>query len=92
MANYKLTKGTLSRIRSDKEGVKELLNDGYILDGEVDKDYKVIDAYPKLFVEDPLEALREEAVSLGLARSTADRIKKEDTLKEKIEELKKEQD
>jgi len=46
MALYKLTKGTLSRIRTDKKGIDELLKNGYTLDGEVNKKYEVVNANP----------------------------------------------
>jgi len=39
---YKLTKGTLSRIRKDLKGIKDLEKDGYKFIGEVDKDYNII--------------------------------------------------
>ena len=87
---YKLTKGPLSRIRKDKAGVDELLEQGYKLDGEVDKTYQVVNPFPK-FEEDPLDGLRQELISLGVAPSQAARITKEETLREKIEALKEEQ-
>lgn len=84
---YKLTKGTLSRIRTTKKECDDLIEQGYILDGEVDKDYKVINPYPfaNRSEEDEKEELVELAVEAGLgAKSTLSRwsIKK---LKEEIE-------
>jgi hypothetical protein len=46
MALYKLTKGTLSRIRKSEKECKDLMKDGYVLDGEVDKNYKVTNKDP----------------------------------------------
>ena len=46
MKLYKLTKDTLSRIRFDEAGVKQLLKEGYKIDGEVNEKYEVIDKYP----------------------------------------------
>ncbi len=43
---YKLTLGTLSRIRKTKKEIDELLAEGYTLDGEVNDKYEVIDANP----------------------------------------------
>jgi len=43
---YKLTLGTLSRIRKTKKEIDELLAMGYTLDGEVNEKYEVIDAEP----------------------------------------------
>lgn len=43
---YKLTKGSLSRIRKNKAGIDELKEDGYTLDGEVNEKYEIIDANP----------------------------------------------
>lgn len=43
---YKLTLGTLSRIRKTKKEIDELLAEGYTLDGEVNEKYEVIDANP----------------------------------------------
>ena len=43
---YKLTKGTLSRIRKTKKEIDELLEQGYTLDGEVNEKYEVVDANP----------------------------------------------
>lgn len=39
---YKLTKGTLSKIRDSLPGVKELQAEGFVLAGECDKDGNVI--------------------------------------------------
>ncbi len=39
---YRLTKGTLSRIRRDSAGVKELQAQGYALDGACDENGNVI--------------------------------------------------
>lgn len=84
---YKLTKGTLSRVREDQNGVQELLDKGYKLDGEVNDNYEVINANP-VFNVDPLASLRAELVALGCAPSTAERYKSEKTLLEKIAEFK----
>lgn len=46
MALYKLTKGSLSRIRTTEKDCKELIKQGYVLDGEVDNNYKVIKEDP----------------------------------------------
>ena len=43
---YKLTLGTLSRIRKTKKETDELIEQGYTLDGEVNDKYEVIDANP----------------------------------------------
>ncbi len=43
---YKLTLGTLSRIRKTKKEIDELLAEGYTLDGEVNDKYEVINANP----------------------------------------------
>lgn len=86
MKLFKLTKGPISKIRSDKVGCEDLIKSGYILDGEVDEDFNPVQSVPD-FGEDDLTELRDEAVSLGLAPSTAARIKKAETLREKIEEL-----
>lgn len=43
---YKLTLGTLSRIRKTKKEIDELIEQGYTLDGEVNEKYEVIDANP----------------------------------------------
>ena len=43
---YKLTLGTLSRIRKTKKEIDELIEQGYTLDGEVNDKYEVIDANP----------------------------------------------
>ncbi len=43
---YKLTLGTLSRIRKTKKEIDELVEQGYTLDGEVNDKYEVIDANP----------------------------------------------
>lgn len=39
---YKLTKGSVSRIRKTKEEARALIKDGYTLDGEVNDKYEVI--------------------------------------------------
>lgn len=41
---YKLTKGTISKLREDAAGVKELQAEGYVLDGECDADGNVFTA------------------------------------------------
>ena len=46
MALYKLTKGTISVIRTTKDSVDEAIADGYKLDGEVNERYEIIDADP----------------------------------------------
>lgn len=46
MALYKLTKGSLSRIRSNEKDCKVLIKEGYSLDGEVDENYKVVGKEP----------------------------------------------
>lgn len=46
MALYKLTKGSLSRIRSTEKDCKALIKEGYTLDGEVDSNYKVTNKDP----------------------------------------------
>ncbi len=43
---YKLTLGTLSRIRKTKKEIDELIEQGYTLDGEVNEKYEVINANP----------------------------------------------
>jgi len=43
---YKLTLGTLSRIRKTKKEIDELIEQGYTLDGEVNDKYEVINANP----------------------------------------------
>lgn len=43
---YKLTLGTLSRIRKTKKEIDELIEQGYTLDGEVNEQYEVINANP----------------------------------------------
>jgi hypothetical protein len=40
---YKLTKNSLSLIRTSLKGVKELEKEGYIYDGKVNDKYEVID-------------------------------------------------
>jgi len=45
---YKLTKGAVSRIRKTKAEAKELMKDGYTMDGEVNEKYEIIDANPVL--------------------------------------------
>ncbi len=42
MPMYKLTKGTLSKLRDAASGVRALQAEGYVLDGECDKDGNVI--------------------------------------------------
>lgn len=43
---YKLTKGTISVIRTDKASVAEAVKDGYRLDGEVNEAYEVVNPVP----------------------------------------------
>ena len=42
MKRYKLTKGSLSRIRTTEKGRDELIEEGYTFDGEVDENLKPI--------------------------------------------------
>jgi hypothetical protein len=58
MALYKLTKGTISVIRQNREGVKQAEADGYKLDGEVNEAYEVVNPYPRF--DDPAPAKVEE--------------------------------
>ena len=88
MGQYKLTKGSLSRIRSKREDIQSLIDDGYILDGEVDKDYNLLPKKVEIKEEDPLEELRDTLISLGCPRSTAERYRSEETLLKKIDEYK----
>lgn len=83
---YKLTKGTLSRIRSKQEDINALIDDGYKLDGQVNDKYEIINDRPEFKAIDPLDELRAELVSLGCAKSTAERYKNEGTLLDKIAE------
>ena len=46
MPLYKLTKGTLSIIRTNKASVYDAEADGYKLDGEVNEAYEVINPSP----------------------------------------------
>ena len=84
---YKLTKGTLSRIRHNELDCKILMDEGYKMDGEVNKDYEVINPYPVFDKPDELDELRAQAVKAGLAKSTAKRITNPDTLRKKIEDM-----
>ena len=43
---YKLTKGTLSRIRTNKKDIDALIKEGYVLDGKVNDKFEVIDDDP----------------------------------------------
>ena len=43
---YKLTKGTLSRIRTNKKDIDALIKEGYVLDGKVNDKFEVIDDVP----------------------------------------------
>ncbi len=43
---YRLTKGTLSRIRKTKEEVDKLIEQGYTLDGECDDKFEIINPNP----------------------------------------------
>lgn len=88
MGLYKLTKGSLSRIRSKRDDINALIEDGYILDGEVDSDFNLLPKKIQIEEEDPLEGLREKLIDLGCPRSTAARYKSEETLLKKIEEFK----
>jgi hypothetical protein len=45
---YKLTKGAVSRIRKTKAEARELIKDGYTMDGEVNENYEIINAHPVL--------------------------------------------
>lgn len=93
MARYKLTKGSLSRIRYDRAGCEELVQQGYRLDGEVnDKNELVddrvrlddIDGKPK---GDPeKDHLVEKARELGLGAPSALKRLSPDTLRDRIEE------
>lgn len=87
MALYKLTKGTLSRIRKDKAGCDELIEQGYVFDGEVDENFNPVVSIPEE-EKDSLSDLREEAVGLGLAPSIAERLKTKKAIQKKIDELK----
>lgn len=54
MSLYKLTRGTVSVIRSDKAGVQEAIARGYAMDGEVIEDdgaYRIVNPSP-IFDED----------------------------------------
>jgi len=82
---YKLTNGPISRIRQTKEECRALIAKGYKLDGEVNKDYEIINPYPDI-AGDPLAELRTKLVLLGCPQSTAERFKNEKTLLKKIEE------
>ena len=50
---YKLTLGTLSRIRKTKKEIDELIEQGYTLDGEVNEKYEVINANPVFDAQKP---------------------------------------
>lgn len=43
---YKLTRGAVSVIRTCEEDVKEAIAYGYVLDGQVDENYNVINQRP----------------------------------------------
>jgi len=53
---YKLTKGTVSVIRVNREGVRQAEADGYKLDGEVNEAYEVINPYPRFDEPEPAKA------------------------------------
>jgi len=88
MALYKLTKGTLSRIRTKQEDIQALIDEGYTLDGEVDEKFNLLPPKVETKEDDPLNELREQLISLGCPKSTASRYKSEKTLLKKIEEFK----
>lgn len=88
MAKYKITKGPVSKIRTDKAEVSAMLAKGYVLDGEINDVGVIIDPNPVLDSADPLAELKAELVSLGIAPSIVERYRSEKTLREKIEEAK----
>ena len=89
MKKYKLTKGSVSRVRTNKNDIAAMLANGYVLEGEINDKGLIIDPNPGIGEGDPLAHLKKELVSLGVAPSTVERYKSEKTLLEKIEEAKK---
>lgn len=98
MKQYKLTKGTISRIRTNKAGVDELLKEGYSLDGEVVQEgnsYRVVSS-SVVFDDDEKakaaktarEALEAEAVTLEVGSKKDVKKLSDDDLKAAIEKAK----
>lgn len=91
MALYKLTKGSLSKIRNTENGVRDLMACGFVFDGEVDTKFNVINPNP-VFVEEKnsgedeeLEILKKQAIDMGIPASSVNRFKTAEKLKEKID-------
>lgn len=72
MALYKLTNGTVSKIRTDKKGVDALLAAGYKLDGEVDEKYEVIDDRPTIKATRKKKADSDEEINEDGAEGSED--------------------
>jgi hypothetical protein len=84
---YKLTKGTLSRIRTSRDECEKLIEDGYKLDGEVDNKYNVINPNPIFEEKSEVDQLKEKLISLGYPKSKANRLGKVERLQEEIDKI-----